>query len=68
MASLLYLTLLSITALWTAAIASPAGSGYHKIVPRQDVLDEYDYVIVGGGTSGLTVGDRLTEDGKCVSD
>ncbi|KAF2179010.1 GMC oxidoreductase [Zopfia rhizophila CBS 207.26] len=26
--------------------------------------DEYDYVIVGGGTSGLTVGDRLTVDGK----
>ncbi|KAI1849569.1 hypothetical protein JX265_013575 [Neoarthrinium moseri] len=24
----------------------------------------YDYVIVGGGTSGLTVADRLTEDGK----
>ena len=22
----------------------------------------YDYVIVGGGTSGLTVADRLTED------
>jgi choline dehydrogenase-like flavoprotein len=24
--------------------------------------DMYDYVIVGGGTSGLTVADRLTED------
>lgn len=24
--------------------------------------DKYDYVIVGGGTSGLTVADRLTED------
>ncbi|KAK8066654.1 GMC oxidoreductase [Apiospora hydei] len=28
------------------------------------VKDVYDYVIVGGGTSGLTVADRLTEDGK----
>ncbi|KAF6810429.1 Oxygen-dependent choline dehydrogenase 5 [Colletotrichum sojae] len=28
------------------------------------IASEYDYVIVGGGTSGLTVGDRLTEDGK----
>lgn len=30
----------------------------------RDVDKEYDYVIVGGGTAGLTVADRLTEDGK----
>ncbi|KAK8040945.1 oxidoreductase [Apiospora phragmitis] len=30
------------------------------------VKDAYDYVIVGGGTSGLTVADRLTEDGKAT--
>jgi ribulose 1,5-bisphosphate synthetase/thiazole synthase len=27
----------------------------------------YDYVIVGGGTSGLTVANRLTANGKCSS-
>ncbi|KAK8171384.1 hypothetical protein BKA80DRAFT_306129 [Phyllosticta citrichinensis] len=26
------------------------------------LLDEYDYIIVGGGASGLTVANRLTED------
>jgi choline dehydrogenase len=30
----------------------------------EDLRDSYDYVIVGGGTAGLTVGDRLSEDGK----
>lgn len=25
-------------------------------------VDEFDYIIVGGGTAGLTVADRLTED------
>ena len=28
-----------------------------------ELLKQYDYVIVGGGTSALTVADRLTEDG-----
>ncbi|KAG4422208.1 hypothetical protein IFR04_004714 [Cadophora malorum] len=28
-----------------------------------DLRQSYDYIIVGGGTSGLTVGDRLSEDG-----
>ncbi|KAF2466213.1 alcohol oxidase [Lindgomyces ingoldianus] len=30
----------------------------------EQVKEEYDYVIAGGGTAGLTVGDRLSADGK----
>ncbi|KLU87080.1 oxidoreductase [Magnaporthiopsis poae ATCC 64411] len=36
----------------------------HVIRDAYAPADEYDYVIVGGGTAGLTVADRLTEDGK----
>lgn len=27
-----------------------------------EIRDSYDYVVVGGGTSGLTVANRLSED------
>lgn len=34
-----------------------------SLVSRQDAsLTNYDFVIAGGGISGLTVADRLTED------
>ena len=42
------------------AFANPQTAGNVK---RQDsqLLDSYDFVIAGAGTSGLTVADRLTE-------
>jgi len=53
-------------ALASLATAYPASVERATLLGRQEeALDEYDYIIVGGGTAGLTVGDRLSEDGKC---
>jgi hypothetical protein len=40
--------------------------GAHHLTHSGQAQTSYDYVIIGGGTAGLTVADRLTEDGKCL--
>jgi len=63
---------LSILAIATAFLlgnvgAYPASVHEAKHFRRSSDLDySYDYIIVGGGTSGLTVADRLTESGNCL--
>lgn len=56
---------LALSTVGTSALSVLDSIAHTKILPRAvDVKAEYDYIIVGGGTSGLTVADRLTESGE----
>jgi choline dehydrogenase len=42
--------------------AALADTTYHATIKRQtsQIFDTYDFIIAGGGTTGLTVADRLS--------
>lgn len=49
----------------TSALAHPLFNG--RLVSGADkLLKEYDYVVVGGGASGLTVANRLSEQPRRI--
>lgn len=48
-------------------VAMPAHASGAMVKRQDEVYDEYDFVVVGAGTAGLTVADRLSEEGKCKS-
>lgn len=66
--------LLSIAQLLLSLALVTLASCYPNLARRATSIDQvsqlkhaYDYVVIGGGTSGLTVANRLTEDDEGTS-
>lgn len=45
--------------------AYPQYAWTKRQISRDDIQQEYDYIIVGGGQSGLVIANRLSEDPSC---
>jgi hypothetical protein len=64
----MFVSIFSVLLLFGTALSLPSVQ-HARIVGRDTALrSSYDFVVIGGGTSGLTVADRLTENPESLSD